>query len=91
MAMEFDNIETIKQAVEVGAGISVLPERTVRLETEKGSLAAVKLIAPELKRPIGIIHRRRRVFTPTTDRCVEMLQEVQQTPEPRDPRAAKDD
>ncbi len=91
MAMEFDNIETIKQAVEVGAGISVLPERTVRLETEKGSLAAIKLIAPELKRPIGIIHRRRRVFTPTTDRFVEMLQEVQQTPEPRDARAAEDD
>jgi len=29
IAMEFDNIETIKQAVEIGAGISILPEPTV--------------------------------------------------------------
>ena len=30
VVMEFDNIETIKQAVEIGAGISILPEPPVR-------------------------------------------------------------
>jgi DNA-binding transcriptional LysR family regulator len=30
--MEFDNIETIKQALEIGAGVSILPEPTVRRE-----------------------------------------------------------
>ena len=30
VVMEFDNIETIKQAVEIGAGVSILPEPTVR-------------------------------------------------------------
>ena len=39
--MEFDNIETIKQAVEIGAGVSILPEPTVRKETERGTLAAI--------------------------------------------------
>jgi DNA-binding transcriptional LysR family regulator len=72
--MEFDNIETIKQAVEIGAGVSVLPEPTVRNEVRYGTLASVRLIAPELKRPIGIIHRQRKVFTPTASKFVELLQ-----------------
>ena len=75
--MEFDNIETIKQAVAIGAGVSILPEPTVRHETQVGSLAAVRLIAPELHRPIGIIHRPRKVFAPTVAKFVELLQEVQ--------------
>jgi len=73
---EFDNIETIKQAVEIGAGVSILPEPTVREEVQTKSLASVRLIAPELKRPIGIIHRQRRVFTPTTAKFVELLEEL---------------
>jgi DNA-binding transcriptional LysR family regulator len=71
--MEFDNIETIKQAVEIGAGISILPEPTVRREVETGTLVAIPLIAPVLKRPIGIIHRQRKVFTPTATKFMKML------------------
>jgi DNA-binding transcriptional LysR family regulator len=77
VVMEFDNIETIKQAVEIGAGISILPEPTVRHETKNGSLAAVRLISPELRRPVGIIHRQRKVFTPTAAKFVELLEEEQ--------------
>ena len=77
IVMEFDNIETIKQAVEIGAGVSILPERTVREKVASHALAAVPLIAPELRRPIGIIHRQRRVFTPTAAKFVELLQEVE--------------
>ncbi len=74
IVMEFDNIETIKQAVEIGAGISILPEPTVRKETESGSLAAVRLIAPQLQRPVGIVHRQRKVFTPTATKFIELLE-----------------
>lgn len=74
VVMEFDNIETIKQAVEIGAGISILPEPTVRHEAQNGTLKSVRLIAPELCRPIGIIHRQRKVFTPTVAKFVELLQ-----------------
>jgi DNA-binding transcriptional LysR family regulator len=77
VTMEFDNIETIKQAVEIGAGVSILPEPTVREAVERGSLATVRLIAPELYRPLGIIHRQRRVFTPTAAKFVEILQRLQ--------------
>jgi DNA-binding transcriptional LysR family regulator len=73
VVMEFDNIETIKQAVEIGAGVSILPEPTVHKETESGSLRAVRLIAPALERPLGIIHRQRKVFTPTASKFVELL------------------
>jgi DNA-binding transcriptional LysR family regulator len=78
MVMEFDNIETIKQAVEIGAGISILPEPTVRKESKSGTLVAVRLITPELRRPLGIIHRQRKVFTPTVSKFVELLAELQE-------------
>lgn len=81
VAMEFDNIETIKQAVEVGAGVSILPEPTVRTEVGSGRLIAIPLASPQLERPIGIIHRQRKVFTPTTVKFVELLNNVQDTPE----------
>jgi DNA-binding transcriptional LysR family regulator len=77
MVMEFDNIETIKQAVQIGAGVSILPEPTVRQASQRGELAIVRLIAPELRRPLGIIHRQRKVFTPTAGKFVELLQQVQ--------------
>jgi DNA-binding transcriptional LysR family regulator len=77
IVMEFDNIETIKQAVEIGAGVSILPEPPIREACRNGSLVAVRLIAPELFRPIGIIHRQRKVFTPTAAKFVELLKETQ--------------
>jgi DNA-binding transcriptional LysR family regulator len=75
VVMEFDNIETIKQAVEIGAGVSILPEPTVRREVEYQSLAAVPLNAPQLRRPVGIIHRSRKLFTPTAAKLIDLLQE----------------
>ena len=75
VAMEFDNIETIKQAVEIGAGVSILPEPTVRKESESGSLVAVRLMAPTLQRPLGIIHRQRKLFMPTAAKFIELLAE----------------
>lgn len=77
VTMEFDNIETIKQAVEIAAGVSILPEPTVRKELDSGTLAVVPLIAPQLWRPLGIIHRQRKVLTPTAAKFVELLNQVE--------------
>jgi DNA-binding transcriptional LysR family regulator len=82
VAMEFDNIETIKQAVEIGAGISILPEPTVRREVQTGSLVAVRLIAPQMERPVGIVHLQRKGFTPTATKFIELLQTVAREGEP---------
>jgi DNA-binding transcriptional LysR family regulator len=84
IAMEFDNIETIKQAIEIGLGISILPAPTIRSETSFGKLAAIPLVSPRLTRPIGIIHRHRKVFTPTMTKFIELLTEFQDAEEEED-------
>jgi len=76
VVMEFDNIETIKQAIGIDAGISVLPRPTVLKETGVRTLAAVPLAPPGLVRPVGIIHRRAQRFTPAVARFVELLQKA---------------
>lgn len=73
VVMEFDNIETIKQAIEVGLGVSILPAPTVMADVQYGKMVAIPLVSPQLTRPIGIIHKHRKVFTTTSTRFIEML------------------
>src|SRR5438094_9949248 len=73
IAMEFDNIETIKQAILIRAGVSILPRHTVQMETGVRTLAAVTLGIPDLVRPVGIVHRRQKPLTPTANRFVQFL------------------
>jgi DNA-binding transcriptional LysR family regulator len=80
VTMEFDNIETIKQAIIIAAGVSVLPRHTVQKEAGIRTLAAVSLGVPDLARPVGIIYRRQRPLTPTASRFVEMLKDASAAP-----------
>jgi DNA-binding transcriptional LysR family regulator len=73
VSLEFDNIETIKRAIEAGAGVSLLPAPTVEREVAAGTLVAVPLSGEPLVRPLGIIHRRDRKLSDTAQRFVEML------------------
>jgi DNA-binding transcriptional LysR family regulator len=73
LVMHFDNIQMIKEAVALGEGISILPARTMQAEIEQGRLVAVKLNAPGLVRPVGILHRRRKKFNRATERLLAML------------------
>jgi len=73
VAMEFDNIETIKQAIEVGVGVSILPAPTVVSDVESGKMVAIPLVSPKLTRPIGVIYKHRKVFSAQTTRFIEML------------------
>jgi DNA-binding transcriptional LysR family regulator len=74
VAMEFDNIETIKHAIAIQSGVSILPKSSITREVENGVLAAVPLDLPELVRPIGIIHRRQKLLTPVAGKFIEFLQ-----------------
>lgn len=74
VVMEFDNIETIKRAIEIDAGVGLLPEPTVVREVQSGSLVSVPLTTEELVRPLGIIHRRGKELNSTAQRFIEMLQ-----------------
>ena len=60
LVLHFDNIQMIKEAVALGRGVSILPARTMKAEIEQGRLVAVPLRAPELVRPVGIVHRKRK-------------------------------
>jgi DNA-binding transcriptional LysR family regulator len=73
VVMEFDNVETIKQAIGIAAGISILPRPAVVLETGMRTLAAVPLALPGLVRPIGIIRRKGKPLTPAVARFIEVL------------------
>lgn len=73
IVMEFDNIETMKQAIEIGVGVSILPEPTVMRETAAGRLVAIALAMTELVRPVGIIQRRHKPLTPTVQRFVDLI------------------
>jgi DNA-binding transcriptional LysR family regulator len=73
VVMEFDNIETIKRAVEIDAGVALLPEPTVGRELAAGTLSMVRLVGDELVRPLGIIHARGKPIAPTVQRFVELL------------------
>jgi DNA-binding transcriptional LysR family regulator len=75
LAMQFDNIQMIKEAVALGSGISILPARTMSAEIEQGRLVAIPLHAPELVRPVGIVHRKRKKFNRATQSFLELLQE----------------
>jgi DNA-binding transcriptional LysR family regulator len=81
---EFDNIETIKRAVEIGSGVTILPEPTIRREIEFGSLCAIRLSGVQWRRPLGIVHRRHKTLSTAAKRFVELLHEEPATFPKRD-------
>src|SRR5690242_7217042 len=80
IVMEFDNIETIKQAIIIDQGVSILPRHTVESEVMGRTLAASAIAVPDLVRPVGIIHRRSKPLTPTATRFIELLQQEGDAP-----------
>ncbi|MDD5350599.1 MAG: LysR substrate-binding domain-containing protein [Chthoniobacteraceae bacterium] len=72
-SMEFDNIETVKRAVEIEQGVSVVPLASVEAEVKAGSLRAIPL-DPPLRRPIGILLKRNRPRTPALREFLALLQ-----------------
>ncbi len=72
-SMEFDNIETVKRAVEIDAGIAIVPAATVKQEVKQGLLKSIPLSGTPIKRPLAIIHRKGRVLTPAMKKFIAML------------------
>lgn len=70
---EFDNIENIKRAIEIGSGVALLPGPTVRQEVEAASLVALPLCNVELTRPLGIVHKRHKQLTHAVIKLIELL------------------
>ncbi|HBR93200.1 MAG TPA: LysR family transcriptional regulator, partial [Opitutae bacterium] len=71
--MEFDNVETVKRAVEINAGIAILPQTTVTREEAQGLLKVIKFKDQVFKRPLALIHRKGRVLTPAMKKLIDLL------------------
>ncbi|HSI84702.1 MAG: LysR family transcriptional regulator [Candidatus Methylacidiphilales bacterium] len=72
---EFDNIETVKRAVEIESGLSIVPRATVEQEVKNGSLVAVEFKDKPFYRPLGIIYKSGRVLSPAMKRFLKTLRE----------------
>jgi DNA-binding transcriptional LysR family regulator len=70
---ELDNVETIKRVVEIGTGLAILPEPAVRPEVKGRTLVAVQFSDEVFLRPLGIIHRQGKHFSPATQKFIEFL------------------
>jgi LysR family transcriptional regulator, transcriptional activator of the cysJI operon len=71
--MEFDNIETVKRAVEIDHGIAIVPHATVVQEEAQRSLAVIPFRGKEFSRPLAILHRKGRVLTPAMKKFIDIL------------------
>jgi LysR family transcriptional regulator, transcriptional activator of the cysJI operon len=71
--MEFDNIETVKRAVEIDAGISLVPLGTIIQEVAKQTLAEVRIDGVDLVRPLAAIYKKNKVLSPAMKQFLAIL------------------
>ena len=87
IVMAFDNIETIKQAIMIGAGVSLLPRHTVDKEAGIRTLVAVPFSLTDLVRPVGLIHRRQKALSAAVKRFIQLLKDPETGRQPMARRA----
>ena len=75
MTLHFDNLQMIKEAVAHGSGVSIMPARVMAEEVAQGRLVPIPIAAPDLYRPLGIVHRRKKQFHRAAQAFLELLQE----------------
>jgi DNA-binding transcriptional LysR family regulator len=73
--MEFDNVETVKRAVEIDAGVSIVPLGTVTQEVNKQTLAAVEIEDGEFFRPLAAIYKKNKVLSPAMKQFLAILKD----------------
>lgn len=74
IVMEFDNIETIKRSVEIGAGISIVPLLSVQREVQSGSLVQLQFARQNFYRTLGVLVKHSRRLPPAAQKFIELLQ-----------------
>jgi DNA-binding transcriptional LysR family regulator len=73
--MEFDNIETVKRAVEIDSGVAIVPQETIRQEVANQTLASVKLEDGDHYRTLGVIYKKNKVLSPAIKEFISLLKE----------------
>ena len=75
VAMHFDNLQSLKEAVAETRSISILPGRLLLKELALGRLISSPLAGARLFRPLGIVHRRKKQFHRAAQAFLDLLQE----------------
>src|SRR6266542_2449451 len=75
--MEFDNIETVKRAVEIDAGISIVPQGTIMQEVAKQTLAQAQFEDAQFFRQLAAIFKKNKVLSPAMKQFLAILKEAQ--------------
>ncbi len=87
--MEVDNIETVKRAVEIELGVSIIPQSTVSTEVRNGILAQVEIAGADFARPVSAILKKSKVLSPAMKQFISILKEPKPAPDGSvDPAAA---
>jgi DNA-binding transcriptional LysR family regulator len=73
--MEFDNIETVKRAVEIDAGIAIVPQSTITQEIQKQTLCAVTIEDSDMYRPLAAVYKKTKVLSPAMKQFLAILKE----------------
>ena len=76
--MEFDNIETVKRAVEINSGISILPQTAILQELSSGTVRAIPFSNENFVRPTGIIIRKNKILGQAGRYFIELLRKKAQ-------------
>jgi DNA-binding transcriptional LysR family regulator len=71
--MEFDNIETVKRAVEIDAGVAIVPEGTVTQEVARQALVQVALGDSDFYRPLAALYKKNKVLSPAMKEFLAVL------------------
>lgn len=71
--MTFDHFETVIRAVEVNAGIGIVPHLTVWEAVKRGSLVERHFKGRKIIRPLAILHRKGRVLMPSMKKFIKAL------------------
>lgn len=73
VVMEFDNVESVKEALFIDVWVSVLPGSAVQNERAMNTLAVLPFEGERLIRPVGLIHRRGRPLRGVVKRFIDLL------------------
>ncbi len=74
--MEFDNVDTVKRAVEIDAGVSIVPAVTVAQEFAKQTLVALPIADGNFFRPIAAIYKKNKNLSPAMNQFLTILKEA---------------
>jgi len=73
--MEFDNIETVKRAVEIDSGVAIVPQETIRQEVSNQTLAAVRIEDGDYSRTLGVVYKKNKVLSPAIKQFIALMKE----------------